>query len=115
MAPVGAEKAEDKSTGEVVTDLWGLIRDYAKQETIDPLKTIGRFLLWGVIGSVLLSLGVIFGVLAVLRGLQTETGSGLTGSWSWVPYAVSVAVTSLVVLLAVRAITKPNRTSEAGS
>lgn len=115
MAPTGAEKTEDKGPGEVVNDLWQLVRDYAKQETVDPLKSIGRFLLWGVIGSVLLSLGILFGALALLRGLQTETGSSLTGSWNWVPYVATVVVTALIAALAVRAITKPNRTDQAGS
>ena len=48
MAPTGAERQQDKGTGEVIGDLWQLVRDYAKQETIDPLKSIGRFLGFGL-------------------------------------------------------------------
>ncbi len=109
MAPPGADKANDPSTGEVVSDLWQLVRDYAKQETIDPLKVIGRFLLWGVIGAVLLSLGLLFGSLALLRGLQGETGTRLTGSLNVVPYAVTFVVMGVVTALSLRAVTKPNR------
>lgn len=113
MAPPGADKASDPSTGEVVSDLWQLVRDYAKQETIDPLKTIGRFLLWGVLGAVLLSLGLLFGSLALLRGLQAETGSRLTGSWNVAPYAITFVVMAVVTFLAARAVTKPNRETTA--
>jgi len=112
VAPAGAKK-EEKGTAEVVADLWQLVKDYAKQETIDPLKSIGRFLGFGVPGALLLGLGVLFAALAILRGLQTETGPHLTGSWNWVPYAVALVVSSIVVALAVRAISKPN--TSAGS
>ena len=86
MAPTGVKDSNDKGTGEVVKDLWQLVRDYAKQETIDPFKAIGRFLAFGMAGAVVLSLGVLFAVLAILRSLQTETDEHLTGSLTWVPY-----------------------------
>lgn len=115
MAPNGAKQGQDKGTGEVISDLWQLVRDYAKQETIDPLKSIGRFVGYGLGGAVALGLGTIFTVLAVLRGLQAETGSTLTGSWDWVPYLVAFVITAVVVGLAVRAITKPNKATGARS
>jgi hypothetical protein len=80
-APSGA-----KGLQEVLTELWELARDYAKQETIDPLKGLGRFLGFGVLGAVALGIGVSLLVLAGLRALQTETGSTFTGNWSWAPY-----------------------------
>ena len=113
MAPNGA-KVEEKGTGDAVADVWQLVRDYAKQETIDPLKSIGRFLGWGIPGAVFLGLGLLFATLAILRGLQTETGAHLTGSLDVVPYVVAFVVTALVAALAARAITKPNRKREAG-
>ena len=115
MAPTGASKQEDRSTGEVIGDLWELVRDYAKQETIDPLKSIGRFLGYGLAGSVLLGLGVFFAALAILRGLQTETGAHLTGSYTWVPYLVAFLVSGAIVALAVRAIAKPIDAKEKAS
>ncbi len=113
MAPSGANPPEDKGTAEVISDLWQLVRDYAKQETIDPLKSIGRFLGYGVAGAALLGLGTLFAVLAILRGLQTETGSHLTGSWNFVPYLVALVVSTVIVGLSYRAITKPSRTTGA--
>lgn len=109
MAPTGVRDSKDKGTGEVVKDLWQLVRDYAKQETIDPFKAIGRFLAFGMAGAVVLSLGVLFAVLAILRGLQTETDEHLTGSLTWVPYVVAFVLSAVIVAVAVRAITKPNR------
>lgn len=113
MAPAGAKKAEEKGPTEVVADLWQLVKDYAKQETVDPLKSLGRFLGFGVGGAVLAGLGVLFGALAILRCLQTETGERLTGSLTWVPYLVAFVATALIVAIALRAVTKPNRTDGA--
>ncbi len=84
----------------VVDELRGLvelIRDYAKQETIDPLKRLGRYLALGLAGAVLLSLGAIMMALAGLRALQDETGSTFTGSWTWAPYAIVVAGLAVVM------------------
>ena len=113
MAVRGAKakdgKAEDKGVAEILADLWQLLRDYAKQETIDPLKSLGRFLGYGVPGSLLVSLGLLLLSLGMLRGLQRETGAHLTGSLSWVPYLITLVVTALLAFLAVRSIGRPNR------
>ena len=110
MAPTGAKKGKDGGVGDVINDLWILIRDYAKQETVDPLKALGRFVGYGIGGAALLALGLAFGALALLRMLQTETGDHLTGKLTWVPYGVTFVLTAAVVGLAIRTITKPNRT-----
>lgn len=110
MAPQGA-KNQQKGTGEAVGDLWHLVRDYAKQETIDPLKSILGFLKWGLPGAILLTTGIGFGSLAILRALQNETGDDLTGKWDVVPYVAAFLFVVVVVALCARAITKPNRTA----
>lgn len=112
MAPSGAKQGEEKGVGEVVGDLWQLLRDYAKQETIDPLRSVGRFLGFGLAGAVLLALGILFIALAVLRALQTETGSALTGVLDFVPYLVAFVIAAIVILVAVMAIKKPVRAEE---
>ena len=72
-------------------DAFKITVDYLKQETIGPLQGLGRFLLWGVSGSLLIGVGVLLLLVGVLRVLQDETGTALTGNWSWVPYfAVSL-------------------------
>ena len=55
---------ESKSMPEVANELWGLTKDYARQETIDPLKGVGRYLAYGAAGALLGSLGVILLMLA---------------------------------------------------
>ena len=112
MAPSGAKKDDEKGVAEVVNDLWQLVRDYAKQETIDPLKQVLRFLGWGLGGAFLVAIGMVFASLAVLRGLQTQTGHHLTGSNSWIPYLVTIVVDAVVIGLAVLAISKPFRSEE---
>ncbi len=67
---------------------WELIVEYAKQETLEPLKGMGRFLLFGVSGSVVMGAGLIFLVVGFLRLLQDETGSTFEGHLSWLPYLI---------------------------
>ena len=78
-------------------DFFHLVLDYAKQETLGPLKSLGRFLLFGFIGSVAITVGTVLLLLAVLRALQSETGSSFTGHFSWLPYLI-VAVAALAVM-----------------
>jgi len=83
-----------------------LIIGYIKQETLDPVKGLGRYVLFGVLGSVALSIGL--GILAVglLRVLQGETGSTFAGNLSWIPYVICAVVLVLVAVLAVRAVVR---------
>jgi hypothetical protein len=69
-------------------DALNLTIDYLKQETLEPLTGLGRFLAWGVAGSFAIAIGILLILLGILRLLQTETGTALTGDWSWVPYFV---------------------------
>jgi len=97
---------ETKSMPEVATELWGLTKDYARQETVEPIKGIGRYLAYGAGGAVLGSVGVIMLMLAGLRALQTETGDALDGTLSWLPYFIVLVVASALVGLAVTRISK---------
>jgi hypothetical protein len=82
-----------QSGGEAVQ----LTIDYLKQETLTPLKGLGRFLAWGLAGSLAIAIGLVLLLVGVLRLLQDETGTSLTGDWSWVPYFV-VSVLGLAIL-----------------
>ena len=73
-------------------DAFQLTVDYLKQETVEPLRGLGRFLYMGIAGSFFLAVGLLLILIGVLRLLQTETGTALTGDWSWVPYAVVVVL-----------------------
>ncbi len=86
-------------------DAFQLTVDYVKQETIEPLRGLGRFLYMGIAGSFFLAFGILLILLGVLRLLQTETGSALTGDWSWVPYAAVFVLGLAVIGVAVWRIT----------
>lgn len=86
-----------------VGDLFDLIKNYAKQETTEPLKGAGRWIGFGVAGSVLLMLGGIFMTLATLRLIQEEGPSWTTGNLSWLPYILTLVVVILtIIVLALR-------------
>jgi hypothetical protein len=99
-------QTEPKSMPEVATELWSLTKDYARQETIEPIKGVGRYLGYGAAGALLVSTGVILLMLAGLRALQTETGDWLDGNLSWLPYFIVLVVAALLVLWAVSRISK---------
>lgn len=85
---------------DTVRELKELIVTYAKQETIDPLKGLGRYIGFGLAGAALLGTGIFFLAVGALRGLQTQTDTALTGNWSWVPYLVVVVALAALAGLA---------------
>lgn len=103
----------DKSLNDSFRDIKDVTVRYAKQETIAPLKQLGRYLAKGVSGAVLMAVGLIFLTLALLRALQTETGEHFTGHLTWVPYVVSLAVFSTVIAIAIGALMSGRRRSQA--
>lgn len=94
----------DKGIPTLASELWQLVLTYVKQETIVPIKGLGRFVAFGIAGSALLSLGLLLWVLALLRALQTETGTRFTGNLSWLPYVITLCGCAMVAGLAGRAI-----------
>ena len=93
--------ASSKSITETIQDLWDLLVSYARQETLDPLRNIGRYLAFGVGGMVVITLGVFLLGLSGLRALQTQTGDIFTGFWSWVPYLIIALVLGALVALSI--------------
>ena len=100
---------EPKSIPQVVSELKELTVDYAKQETIDPLRGLGRFVAFGVGGSLVLAIGLSLLGLAGLRAMQSETGTAFTGNWSWAPYLIATAVLAVLAVLAILAIKKDGK------
>ncbi len=89
--------SRNKSAPELINELKTLVIEYARQETVDPLRSLGRYLGYGIAGSVLLAVGGLFFSIGLLRLLQTETGGAFDGGWSFVPY-LFVLVFAVVVL-----------------
>ncbi|HET6811445.1 MAG TPA: hypothetical protein VFH50_10590 [Acidimicrobiales bacterium] len=103
MAALRDDKKEggrDQGVPQLVGELWELVVAYLKQETIEPLKGIGKFLALGIPGAVLSALGLAVLLLAVLRVLQTRTGSTFTGNLTALPYVITAATAIAVAALA---------------
>jgi hypothetical protein len=75
---------------QLVTELRDLVVNYVKQQTLVPLQQLGRYIGFGLAGSLLLGFGVVFLAMSGLRALQEETGDTFTGDWSWVPYVIVI-------------------------
>lgn len=106
-APSDSSSGGDpKSIPQVATEIWEMAVAYARQETIDPLKGLGRFLRYGISGAIAMALGVSMLLLAGLRALQTETSTTFTGNLSWIPYLITVAAGLVLMGLALLRITK---------
>jgi hypothetical protein len=86
--------------GRAADDAIQLILDYVKQETIGPLKGLGRFLGFGIGGAIAIATGTMLLLLGLLRVLQTETGTTFAGDYSWAPYLLTAAAAILVAGLA---------------
>ena len=90
----------DGRGGGARAELVELVLDYAKQETLGPIRGLGRFVLFGLLGSTLLAVGLVVLLLAGLRALQDETGSTFAGNMSWAPYLATGAAAVVVAGLA---------------
>ena len=80
---------------QLITELRDLVATYLKQQTLVPLQQLGRYIGFGLAGSLLLGFGVVFLALSALRALQEETGDTFTGDWSWVPYLIVIVALML--------------------
>lgn len=86
---------------QTVRELKALVIAYAKQETVDPLKGLARYVAFGVAGAVLIGTGFVFLAVGALRALQGDhRGPHFTGNWSWAPYAIVVVASFGVAALA---------------
>jgi hypothetical protein len=92
----GKEGKGDAKEPSQLSETIDLLKRYVLQETVGPLKLLGKGILRGLIGGLLLAVGLVILDLAVLRVLQDETGSTFHGRLSWLPY-VCALVTALVM------------------
>jgi hypothetical protein len=90
----------DTPPREQINEVKDLLIAYFKQETIDPLKGLLRYVGFGLAGALLIGTGVCFLAVGLLRALQTETGTRFQGHWSWAPYGITVVGLVLIAVAA---------------
>jgi hypothetical protein len=89
--------------GEVVD----LVKNYAMQETLAPVKGAGRWVAFGAAGAVLLGAGTMLLVLGLLRLVQNEFAPTFEGRWmSLLPYVFALVLCVVVIGVAVSRIAK---------
>ncbi len=79
-------------------EIRSIVIRYVKDETVQPLKEMGRFAAFGAAGSLFVGFGTVLILLGVLRFLQ-EQFPVLNGSLSWIPYLVVVTCAAGVIAL----------------
>ena len=77
-------------------ELVDLVIAYAKQETLEPLKGLGKNAALGLGGALLLGIGGIFCSLGALRAMQSETDWFERHNLTYLPYGATVLI--LIVL-----------------
>jgi hypothetical protein len=80
-----------------VGDLFDSVKQYARQETLEPIKGALRWVGVGSVASLSLGLALIFSTLAVLRLSQDLGGTVLDGSWSFLHYFITLIVVAVLV------------------
>lgn len=97
------KRDDDKSLPGEAQELFQLVVGYAKQETLGPVKNLGRYVGFGLAGALLGSLGTVLLLLGGLRLLQTETGSAFDGRRTWIPYLIVLFVSGALAAGAMKA------------
>lgn len=93
------EKTKVKDSNGTFGELKFMVTDYAKQQTVEPLKNLGKWAAFGVAGGVMLTIGAFLSGLGFLRLFQklsflSETcdvggvDSTCDTWWTWVPYGL---------------------------
>ena len=88
-------------------ELCKMVRGYIKQETLDPLRGVGRWLAWGIVGAIALLFGAVVGLVGLLRLLQAEIFDQPNG-FTWAPYMIIVGVALVMIWLSLTRIARPS-------
>jgi hypothetical protein len=102
------QRSDDASVGEV----FDLVKAYARQETLGPLKGAGRWLGFGVAGAVCLAAGLVLVALGALRFVQTQWATVFDGAWSFVPYLIVLVLVGATTAFALSRVSKATLNKE---
>jgi hypothetical protein len=81
-----------------IEEIRDLAMRYIKEETIQPVKDLGRFAAYGALGSLFVGFGTTLLLVAALRFLQ-EQFKVLDGTLSWLPYVIVAVLACGVIAL----------------
>ena len=101
------EGAQDVS--ELVRDIGTMLVEYVKQETLEPIKGLARFVALGLAAMVVTGMGIVLLLLGGVRLLQDEAGSAFDGHLKFLPYVFALIVCAVVAAGALRAASGPSR------
>jgi hypothetical protein len=95
------------SSSTELSDVVELVKSYARQETLGPLRGAGRWIAFGLAGAMFLGTAASLLVLGVLRLVQTEFAPTFSGRWmSLLPYLFAFVVCIAVIAFAAMRIGK---------
>ena len=78
-------------------EVGAMLVTYAKQETLEPLRGWTRFVLNGLVASLLLGIGLVITAIGLLRLLQTETTAFAGPSTSILAYLITLAGCATII------------------
>jgi cobalamin biosynthesis Mg chelatase CobN len=111
--PPVTPRTPKKTQSEQITETVQLVKDYALQETLAPVKNAGKWIGFGLLGAVLIGLATAFLSLGLLRMVQSEWPDTFDGRWmSLLPYLFALLLCILVAALAFSRINKQPLTKE---
>lgn len=103
-----APTAEGGSIGDVIET----VKQYARQETLGPLKGAARWMAFGSAAALSIGVGASLIILALLRMIENEFAPTFAGPWMrTVPYLVALIACVVVIGLAVSRIGKKSLAS----
>ncbi len=83
-----SDSTTDTSPAETFTELKTMLIDYARQETVGPIKLLGKWVAYGIGGAVFVAIGLTYLAFGFLRWTQTlDVFSGDTRDF-W-PYLIT--------------------------
>jgi uncharacterized BrkB/YihY/UPF0761 family membrane protein len=109
--PSSSRRTED-SDDLSIPELVAFVKTYAKQETLDPLRGVGRWVGFGAAGALCLGLGLVVVLLGVLRLLEEEWDRSSSGSLSWLAYLITLIVAIALLVVTLLRIKKSTLTKE---
>lgn len=110
--PDRASTASASGDGGSAADLFDLVKAYARQETLGPLKGAGRWLGYGVAAALCLATGLVLVALGLLRFIQTQWDTVFDGAWSFVPYLIVLVVVAAVTAFALSRVSRATLNKE---